>query len=60
MSDPVSTNYGSRGHVSRTNSSWVDLQRKSNDEDKKVQWSPYGLWDDARKNMHMQTNAVSS
>ena len=56
MAPHVSGDYGSRSHVSKTQSTWADLH----EEDNKTKWSPAGIFDDARKNMHMQTNAIYS
>lgn len=51
----------SGNHVSKTQSTWADLQKaRMNEEDNKTKWSPAGIFDDARKNMHMQTNAIYS
>ena len=49
MAPHVSGNYGSRSHVSKTQSTWADLQKaRMNEEDNKTKWSPAGIFDDAR------------
>lgn len=61
----VSGDYGSRSHVSKTQSTWADSYKaRMNEEDNKTNWSPFGLFDDARKmeiqNIHIQACAVGT